>query len=167
MKHALLLNSNYEFLSFLSERKLIKLLIKDKVEILSYWNEDLYWKTGKIQLPSVIKLKYYVKVNKHNSFFSRRAVLKRDNNSCQYCGKYLQISQITIDHVIPKSKGGLTNFTNCVVSCQPCNGSKSNKTLEESKMTLLRKPTNPKYSNKYNFLSEKEWHQDWKEYLVM
>jgi 5-methylcytosine-specific restriction endonuclease McrA len=166
MKKTLLLNSNYEFLSFISERKLIKLILKEKVEILSNWNEKIIWSNGFILKPSVVKLKYYIRFNQHLASFSRRALLNRDNNTCQYCNTVLILSEITVDHIIPKSQNGATSFSNCVVCCKSCNSKKANKTPEQAKMVLIRKPTHPKFSNKFNY-DIKDWHEDWDSYLAI
>lgn len=165
-KKTLLLNSSYEVLSFITERRMLKLLIKDKAEIISHWDDYISWKTGKIKHPAILRLKHHVKRNFVNTNFSRFAIVKRDKSQCQYCDKKLMPSQITIDHVIPKSKKGATSFMNCVVSCHACNNKKGDKTLEQSGMVLLRKPTHPSFTAKY-FIHDnhEQWHSDWNDYL--
>ena len=144
-KKTLLLNASYEVLSFITEKKAFKLLIKEKVEVVSSWNDLVNWGDGKIKHPATLRLKKHVRRNYFNSNFSRKALVKRDRSTCQYCGKKLTASMITIDHVLPRAQGGVTSFVNCVVCCQLCNNKKADKTPEQAGMKLLRKPTHPSF----------------------
>jgi hypothetical protein len=166
-KKTLLLNASYEVLSFVTERKAFKLLIKDKVEIISSWNDDISWVDGKIKHPSIIRLKNHVKRNYFNSNFSRKALVKRDKNMCQYCSSKLTASQITIDHVVPRAQGGVTSFTNCVACCHTCNNRKADRTPEQANMVLLKKPTHPSFSA-HHYVSDPQehWHSDWDNFLL-
>lgn len=165
-KKTLLLNASYEVLSFIPERKVFKLLFKDKVEVISAWEDYIIWGSGKVKHPSILRLKNHVKRNYFNSNFSRKALVKRDRSSCQYCGKKLTASQITIDHVLPRAQGGITSFTNCVVSCQICNNKKADKTPEQANMLLLKRPTHPSFSaHAYVADPQEHWHDDWDNFL--
>src|ERR1700748_1026645 len=128
----LLLNSSYDELAFVSETKSLKLYFNDKVDLISSWEETISWSSGSMKLPAILKLKYYVRYVPRRSAFNRLAVFRRDQHSCMYCGIGLSKELLTIDHVIPKSRGGLTIWTNTVSSCGPCNLLKSNKTPEEA-----------------------------------
>lgn len=165
-KKTLLLNSSYEVLSFISERKAWKLLFKDKVDVISNWNETVYWGALKVNHPSILKLKTHIRRNYYNSNFSRKALVKRDKSSCQYCNKKLTASQITVDHVIPRAQGGITSFVNCVVSCHECNNKKADRTPEQAGMKLLKKPTYPSFSSNY-YVSDPQdhWHSEWDQFL--
>lgn len=166
MLKALLLNHNYEFLDFISERKTIKLLLKDKVEVLSTWENDFIFK--RINYPAVIKLKYYIKKPIKQIIFSRFYVFKRDNYTCQYCSKILNIKNITLDHVIPRAAGGKTNFLNCVTSCYTCNNDKGGRTPEEASMKLLRKPFVPTNHHLFEInqsIPQNIWHNTWEFYI--
>lgn len=167
MKKILLLDINYQFQQFIDLPKALKHIIKEKVDIVSTWEEDIHYSSGKIPYPSILKLKKPIKRNFVHNYFSRNALLKRDNKSCQYCSKFLPAAHITIDHVIPKSRGGLTSFTNCVVACQPCNYKKANRTPEEAQMKLIREPTHPSFSCA-KFIGEKYeyWHKDWDNFII-
>ena len=166
-KKTLLLNASYEVLSFIPERKVWKLLFKEKVDVISNWDEVISWGSGKINHPSILKLKEHVKRNYFNSNFSRKALIKRDKSTCQYCTRKLTASQITIDHVLPRCQGGITSFINCVVSCQDCNSKKADKTPEQAKMSLLKRPTHPTFSANYYVADPQEyWHPDWSDYLM-
>lgn len=166
-KKALLLNASYEVLNFIPERKMFKLLVKDKVEVVSTWDDVIIWGDKKIKQPSILRLKNHVRRNYFNSNFSRKALVKRDKSTCQYCGTKLTASQITIDHVLPRAQGGITSFVNCVVACQFCNNKKAAKTPEQAGMVLLRKPTHPSFSAQY-YVSDPEqfWHPEWDSFLL-
>jgi 5-methylcytosine-specific restriction endonuclease McrA len=165
-KKTLLLNASYEVLNFIPERKVIKHLIKDKVEVISNWDDEIIWGTGHIKHPSIIRLKTHVKRNYFNANFSRKALVKRDRSTCQYCNKKLTASQITIDHVLPRAQKGVTSFTNCVVCCQICNNKKADRTPEQAAMILLKKPTHPSFSaNHYLADPQEHWHHDWDDFL--
>lgn len=164
-KKVLLLNSNLEVISFISERKALKLFVKDKVDIISSWSDvDIYYGSGRMQFPATLKLKYYVRKKFTQLSFSRKAVFKRDRFSCQYCGKFLKSGQVTVDHVIPKSIGGQSSFTNCVTSCYSCNNKKGNRTPEQANMLLKIKPAAP--VGYLHYVSEQdEWHESWDFYF--
>jgi len=109
--------------------------------------------------PKIIVLTSYNKVHVKEAKFSRRVLYERDNYECQYCGSK---KEINIDHVIPKSKGGLSTWENCVVSCVKCNTSKADRLPKDAGMVLKRKPTKPDkkvLSNKRKVIS------DFKEFL--
>ena|ERR1700686_3330719 len=165
-KKTLLLNASYEVIAFIPEKKLFKLLIKNKIEIESSWSDEVNWIDGKIKHPSVVRLKTHVKRNYFNSNFSRKALVKRDKGHCQYCNKKLTASQITIDHVIPRAQGGITSFINCVVCCQICNNKKADRTPEQAGMSLLKRPTHPSFSAHHYVGDVGElWNADWDDYL--
>ena len=165
MKKALLLNSTYEVLSFVSDRKVFKFLALDKVEIISSWDEEVQFGKDLIKYPSVIKLKSFVKIKFIKNNFSRRVVIKRDQYCCKYCGDKLTSANLTIDHILPKSRGGLTSYNNCVVCCQLCNGKKANRTPEEAGLILLggnsfSAPMRSHLLNHGDF-----WHESWDEFI--
>ena len=162
----LLLNASYEVISFINHKKVFKLLIKDKIEVVSTFNIEVNWIDGKIKYPSVVRLKKFIKRNFFNSNFSRKALVKRDRSKCQFCGRKLTASQITIDHVVPRAQGGLTSFVNCVVSCQDCNNKKADRTPEQAGMKLLKRPTHPSFSASYLIADPHEiWDSSWDDYL--
>jgi 5-methylcytosine-specific restriction endonuclease McrA len=162
----LLLNSSYEVLSFIPERRLFKFLYSEKVEVVSTWDEKLKWGNSYIEVPAVVRLKHPVKRRHMKVSFSRQALLHRDNNICQYCGRSLKRSEVTIDHIIPKKMGGQSNFTNCVVACVSCNSKKSHKLMSEVNMSLIKQPVSPSYSMMVKKeLRDAKWHTDWNNYL--
>lgn len=164
-RKVLLLNGNYDVLDFLNERKAIKLLFKDKVEILSEWpNVIIFFSSGSINFPAILKLKYIVKRRFRPLIFSRNMVFKRDKYCCQYCGKYLTGNQATMDHIVPKSKGGTSSFANCITACYHCNNKKGNRTLEEAQMKPLSIPTIPVMHLCY-LSNDDKWHQEWNSFI--
>lgn len=166
MLQTLLLNSTYECISFITERKVFKLIAKDKVEVLHYWDEEFHWGRGSSKHPSVIRLKHHVRWIPQKMRFKRAGVFRRDQFICQYCGIALTPSKVTVDHVLPRSQGGDSSWKNCVTSCFECNNRKGDRTPEQAKMKLLNKPVVPVVSiaTEYNLLKKK--HDDWKLYIV-
>jgi 5-methylcytosine-specific restriction endonuclease McrA len=143
-------------------------MYKEKVDIISNWDEIV--KFGSIELlhPAIIRLKKRVNKKFSNPHFSRKILISRDNSSCQYCGKHLLPAQITIDHILPKALGGKTSFLNCVVCCKSCNTKKSYKTLQQTNMTLLRLPSIPTmvdYIKIDTMNCINNWHNDWNMYF--
>lgn len=163
MRSVLLLNSTEEVLNFISEKKAFKLLYKGKVDIVRGWlDRTLYFLGQVIHYPAVIKLKYYVYRKFNKLIFSRRAIFKRDGYACQYCQQKLKHGQITVDHILPKSRGGKSCFSNCVAACYSCNKRKSNKMLSETNLRLIRVPAEPSGPV---FFTEGEWHPDWDHFI--
>lgn len=165
-KKTLLLDASYQVISFIPERKALKLLYKQKTEVISTWDDLITWGPEKIKLPSILRLKKHVKRNFFNSNFSRKALVKRDRSTCQYCNSKLTASQITIDHVLPRAQKGITSFVNCVVCCQTCNNKKADKTPEEANMKLLKKPTHPSFSARYVAEPQEYWFSGWDDFLM-
>lgn len=96
-----------------------------------------------LRIPEIILLSRYEKMPKPKVHFSRRTLYKRDKSQCQYCGCRPGSDELTIEHVVPKSKGGLTTWENCVLACVPCNRRKANRTPEQANMKLLKEPKKP------------------------
>lgn len=161
----LLLNASYEPLRVVSLRRAIVLLLKEKAEIVEADGDEL--RSGSLTLPkpSVIRLVYYVRIpSRLHLPLTRKMVLARDNYTCQYCGKRLPKSELTIDHVIPRSRGGKTEWSNVVVACRRCNQHKGNRTPKEAGMKLLRKPFEPRYVA-IVILGDGSRQESWEKYL--
>lgn len=145
MKPALLLNASYEPLSIVDWRKAITLLWLGKAEMLEAHARKIHSATRSFDLPSVLRLQRRVKIPSHRVHFSRTNVYRRDNHRCQYCGERFNASELTFDHVVPRSRGGDTSWSNIVTSCQPCNRQKCSRTPSEAKMPLLSTPVEPRW----------------------
>lgn len=107
----------------------------------------LYGCDWKMLVPEIIVLTHYNGINKRKVKFSRRNIFERDNYTCQYCGKRFKRARLTIDHVLPKSRGGISRWENVTLSCLPCNAKKDDRTPEEAKMRLLKKPKQPRWED--------------------
>jgi 5-methylcytosine-specific restriction endonuclease McrA len=168
MLHSLLLNYTYEPMSFISDRKLFKLLAKDKIEILEFWEGDAFsfGKGIKIKYPAVVRLKHHVRWIPKKAKFNRKGVFLRDRNMCQYCAKVLTPNKVTMDHVFPRARGGENSWKNCVASCTECNNKKGAKTPEEAKMVLLKKPVAPQLTISNEFHVMKNKHDSWNNYII-
>jgi 5-methylcytosine-specific restriction endonuclease McrA len=98
---------------------------------------------GRLRAPEVINLTRYDRMPATAVAFSRRNVAKRDHHTCQYCGAQPGWDQITIDHVLPRSRGGASSWTNCVAACVACNAEKADRTPEQAGMRLRKTPVRP------------------------
>lgn len=161
----LLLNSSFEIISFINFRKCIKLYIKGKVEIVSTWDCEYTWEKGRIQHPAVVRMKYYIRRPQMISKFTRKNVFRRDLYTCQYCSDSLTVSSATLDHIVPRSRGGKTIWDNVLTSCLNCNNKKKDRTPEEAGMIPISKPFIPKLTlnSEYKLLEPK--HEDWSVYF--
>ena len=138
----LVLNATFEPINVCTVRRATVLLFKEKAELLEQGTFDLHWATGSVPRPVVIRLVSYVRVPRdpHRRKITRRAVFARDQWECQYCGAR---TTLTVDHVIPRSKGGGSTWENIVASCAPCNRRKGDRMLPHAGMTLRRAPRVP------------------------
>lgn len=98
------------------------------------------------EVPEVIVLAEYDKVPTRTIRYSKRHIFKRDRMCCQYCGQQFEICDLTIDHVVPRSQGGETNWENCVTCCEPCNSKKADRTPEQAEMKLKSTPVRPDFA---------------------
>lgn len=121
----------------------------------------------RFQLPSIIRLKNYVKIRNQNVVrFCRENIYKRDEYTCQYCEVTFAHKDLTLDHVVPVSKGGQKSWTNIVTACRDCNQKKGNKTPREADMPLKWKPTEPAWSQRIDSHISVEMTPDsWRIYL--
>ena len=98
----------------------------------------------RIRIPEIITLTNYNRVPLQSASFSRRNLFKRDRNTCQYCGVQPGTAELTIDHVLPRSRGGKTSWTNCALACAKCNARKANRTPIQASMRLRCEPKAPR-----------------------
>jgi 5-methylcytosine-specific restriction endonuclease McrA len=137
---ALVLNASYEPIGVVSGRRAVILALADKVDVLSESDATVSSADFEMAIPSVVRLRYYVKVPyKRTAPLSRRAVFARDGGACQYCGKAAE----SIDHVIPRSRGGEHTWDNVVACCRRCNTFKSDRLLKDCPLTLRSTPQAP------------------------
>lgn len=138
----LVLNATYEPINVCTVRRAVVLLLKEKAEVLERATWDLHSERATMARPMVIRLVHYVTLPRdtHRRRITRRAVFARDDWSCQYCGSR---SSLTVDHVIPRSKGGPSSWENIVASCAPCNRRKGDLTPLQANMHPAREPKVP------------------------
>lgn len=141
---SLLLNSSYEPMRVVSWQKALILWFQGKVEILEFHATFARSVSTNFQLPSVLRLKSYVRPRTGGAVrFCRENVYIRDNFTCQYCGTKLPSKQLTLDHVVPASKQGQKSWHNVVSACRGCNQRKAARTPQEANMPLLKEPRVP------------------------
>jgi 5-methylcytosine-specific restriction endonuclease McrA len=138
----LVLNATYEPINVCTVRRAVVLLLKEKAELVERAEFELHSASTTLARPVVIRLVTYVRVPRdtHRRKITRRAVFARDEWTCQYCGSR---SNLTVDHVIPKSRGGGSSWDNIVASCAPCNRRKGDRLPHQINMHPRQKPRMP------------------------
>jgi 5-methylcytosine-specific restriction endonuclease McrA len=141
MSRALVLNTTYEPLCVVSARRAVVLILTQKADLVSDSGEKMHSERLAVEIPSVIRLRSFVRVPyRRRAALNRRAVFARDGSRCQYCAAPAE----SIDHVMPRSKGGQHVWENVVAACRPCNTRKRDRLLSETTMVLRRRPTAPR-----------------------
>ena len=141
----LILNYSYEPLQFCSAKRGLVMVLSGRAEQIECDGYVVRSPSMSLQVPTVIRVLNMVKRKAGKSvYFSKKNILGRDNFTCQYCGD--QEYPLTVDHIIPKSRGGKTTWTNVVVACKPCNMKKGNRTDREAGMRLSKIPGRPNFS---------------------
>lgn len=145
MMRTLVLNAGYEPVQLVSWQKALCLVISSKAEIVAAYDHCVRTVSSAFPLPSVVRLTRYVRIVKRISWArcTRRNVLLRDQYQCQYCGVECRPGTITIDHVVPRARGGRTVWDNVVAACHTCNRRKGDRSLEHSGFKLRRNPRRP------------------------
>mgnify|MGYP006309382557 CR=1 FL=1 len=139
----IVLNADYTYLHTVSWRRAVNLMIKGKVEVLKYSERVVQGFCQRIAVPYIVRLVKFVRqVYKNKVPLHRKNIFVRDNFICQYCGDSCRKNP-TLDHIIPKSRGGTISWTNTVTACMRCNQKKGSRTPREANMTLLRQPFRP------------------------
>lgn len=163
----LLLNSTYEPIKIVSWQKALILWFQNKVEIVEYHSSFARSARTRFQLPSVLRLKKYVRTQAfYHVRFCRENVYLRDDYTCQYCARKMHARDLTLDHVLPASKAGPKTWTNVVAACRPCNQKKSNRTPHGANMPLLKEPRAPAWLPSIEFTYEKDkLPEGWLEYV--
>ena len=139
-KPVLVLNASYEPINVCAARRALVLVLKGVAAAEEHANPLVHSSRTAIRLPSVIRLLEYRRIPHQTRALSRKNILMRDRYTCQYCLKVLPSSELTLDHVIPRSRAGETTWENLVACCHPCNNKKGNRTPDEAGMKLARQP---------------------------
>jgi 5-methylcytosine-specific restriction endonuclease McrA len=163
MSKVLVLNASYEPLNITSWRRAVVLLLKGKAEPLEQRSHYIY---ADFPMPSVIRLRHYVRVPYVEIALTRKNLLHRDANTCQYCQRSGE--NMTLDHVIPRSRGGMDTWENIVVACVRCNVNKGNRTPKEAAMPLLKQPSRPHSSLFFEVHKQisNGANQEWRKYVI-
>jgi 5-methylcytosine-specific restriction endonuclease McrA len=146
-------------------RRAVVLLLKEKAEIVEAAQAELRSEHISMPMPLVIRLIYFVRIPYRVSLpVTRRTVLARDHYTCQYCGKQPSRKDLTVDHIVPRSRGGHTTWDNVVTACQWCNGRKGSRTPEEAHMKLHATPAQPRYVA-LALIESPDARQAWRKYI--
>lgn len=141
MRSALVLNATFEPLSVVPARRAACLVLADRAELIADDGTELRSSQLVLPSPSVVRLRHMVKAPFHRrTTLSRRALFARDEYRCQYCGGFAD----SIDHIVPRSRGGRHEWENVAAACRPCNLRKRDRTPAEANMVLARPPRAPK-----------------------
>jgi 5-methylcytosine-specific restriction endonuclease McrA len=159
----LVLNQNYEPLNVCNIRRAFVLVDRGKAEVLEHAHGALRTPSVSFPLPSVIRLISMIRRPRPQIRLTRREVFQRDGYTCQYCGKTGR--DLTIDHVVPRHRGGTHTWENLVSACKGCNHRKAGHTPTEAKMRLAREPVRPRVHAYYPFYPYLESRELWRRYV--
>lgn len=153
---------NYDFESWLELSEFISADPENAANETMDWIRSVNFS---IQVPRVVRLNFYDKVPQLTLRFNRRNLFARDGNLCQYCGKVFPLSQLSFDHVDPRSRGGKTTWENVVCCCLKCNTRKGDRTPEQAGMKLIRKPVRPRQNPLLSVKMNNPKYASWKTFL--
>jgi 5-methylcytosine-specific restriction endonuclease McrA len=159
----LVLNANYEPLNVCSIRRAVGLMITGKAEMILNGRGGIHTASLVYPRPSIVRLSHMVHRPRMRVKLTRREIFRRDNYTCQYCGH--RSSTLTVDHVVPRHRGGAHSWENLVAACPQCNRRKGGRTPQQAGMRLLSMPKEPKASPVYIFGHLLDDHAEWDNYL--
>jgi 5-methylcytosine-specific restriction endonuclease McrA len=163
----LVLNQDYEPLNVTNLPRAFRLVFGEKAEVLEYNHQMIRTPRTEFRAPSVIRLQHRIRRPRPRVKLSRREVFVRDRHTCQYCGRIAH--DLTLDHIVPRHRGGSHTWDNLVAACKGCNHRKGSKTLVEARMHLVRAPFEPRsdlYSLFTPYLAD-ERNEAWRSYLFL
>ena len=189
--HVLVLNKHYMAIRVISVKRAISLLYRQLAEVIEldqgrYNNYDfdswlevsdlknafepdaydwLHTVKLNIAVPRIVRLLFYDLLPRRDVTFNRRNIYARDHNSCQYCGKKLPSSDLSLDHVVPRSMGGKTTWDNIVCACLKCNVKKGGRSPQQARMRLMNKPVKPKRSPVISLNLRDGRYHSWQQFL--
>lgn len=164
MDQVLLLNATYQPICSVTMKRAIVLVLQGKAEVVSsYEGREMRSENLSIPAPSVIRLLKFVAIPRfRKAYLTRRAILQRDGNECCYCGGKAN----TMDHIVPRSKGGKHSWDNVVACCFPCNQRKDDKSLEEIGWAMRYKPSRPEGPKRFLLIVGRV-DPSWEEWIAM
>ena len=158
----LVLNQDYTPITICSVQRAFTLIFLGKADLIEEIKEkSLRSITTKFPFPSVVRINKYVHIPYKRVVMTRQNIFKRDEGKCQYCGT---TKELTLDHVIPRSKGGRSTWLNLVTACKKCNSLKGDQSLEKSKLKLSKKPVKPSYIS-FLRMQKGNYQERWNQYL--
>jgi len=189
--NVLVLNKHYMAIRIVGVRRAFSLLCRQLAEVVSFekgsylaydfrsWCEVSQFKHNfepdgndwistvnfSIAVPRIIRLLFYDRLPRSEVKFNRRNIFARDKNSCQYCGKKYPTTELSLDHIIPRSMGGKSAWENIVCACVKCNAKKGGHTLHEAGMRLIQKPVKPKHNPLVHIHLGHQRYHSWKQFL--
>ena len=189
--NVLVLNKHYAAVRVVSARRALTLLFKGIADVVALEDEQYAsydfdsWRAlseyrSKFQrdhhewvqcikfelaIPRIVRLLFYDRLPRQGVKFNRRNIFARDRNRCQYCGKRFTTSELSLDHVLPRSQGGEANWTNIVCCCVKCNVKKGGRTPDEANMKLITKPVKPARSPVVTLRLNSQKYASWKQFL--
>lgn len=167
MKRVLVVNTDLSPLNFVSERRALKLMFSGRAEVAhlgerpSIWHDRITTSSTAYVIPATLRLVNRVSRRFTSMKYRKKIMFNRDEWKCQYCGKNLDWSTATVDHVFPTSRGGTSSWKNCVSSCWHCNNKKGQRTPAEASMVLRRNPSIPMMIHFWELNRTEIWHPDW------
>jgi len=187
----LVLNKHYMAIRIVGAKRAFSLLFRDLAEVISveqgqYSNYDFQswcevsqlrrqfepdghdWVSTvnfHIAVPRIIRLLFYDRLPRSEVKFNRRNIFARDRNSCQYCGNHYPTSELSLDHIVPRSMGGKSAWENIVCACAECNVKKGGRTPKQAGMTLIQKPVKPKHNPLVHIHLGHHRYRSWKQFL--
>lgn len=160
----LVLNANFEPIHVCSTRRAIGLILAGKAGMIANGRGNIRTVSQLLPRPSVIRLEMQIHRPRPRVKLTRREVFRRDNYTCQYCGK--QQFNLTIDHVIPRHLGGRHTWTNLVTACSGCNHRKGGRKVDEAHMRLMKIPQEPPANASYIFGKHLNENKEWEQYIL-
>src|ERR1700720_4621474 len=186
-QHVLVLNRLWQAVNVCTARRALTLLFQGQAQVVldsedgsfrtfnfQEWRdvsesapheESVHAISFRIRVPRIILLMVYDRLPKKEVKFTRHNVFERDKNTCQYCGNLFDRSDLNLDHVIPRDRGGTTTWENVVCSCIECNTRKGNRLPREAHMTLIRKPKRPKWRPFVHVTFSSPQHESWRHFV--
>jgi len=159
----LVLNQNYEPLNVCNLPRAFRLVFGEKAEVIEYDHQVIRTPRTEFRAPSVIRLQYQIRRPRPRVKLTRREVFSRDRHTCQYCGH--SKNDLTLDHIVPRHRGGGHTWDNLVTACKACNHRKGGKTPDEARMPLRLSPAEPKATSLYLFGQYLDSNQEWEKFI--
>jgi 5-methylcytosine-specific restriction endonuclease McrA len=160
----LVLNANFEPLNVCNTRRAIGMMLDGRAALIANGRGIIQTVSCSYPLPSVIRLEHMIQRPRPRVKLTRREVFRRDNYTCQYCGR--KVPNLTIDHIMPRHLGGMHIWTNVVTACAACNHLKGGRRLDESHMSLMTVPREPPASAQYIFGQHLPENEEWAPFIT-